>query len=363
MTAGVAGRTPGDRRCGRGTGSGPAGRAFAGTDRAWTVLVALVVGWIATFSPAGVAPPRPVRLVRLRHGHLRPGRLAARAARPDVRHGPGAADFLGHHVNIDLLLLAPFSRLGAGPGFLNISLQVVSLWAGGRAVVAARPPPVPVGLDRAVFPDRLPGPPVPSSRSCGELFLTRRPGHHPVLFAALVLPGHPGRRGGPSPSSPTPWRGRRTWPCSSCSSAWCWPGGRPSAPLSGRVGAPRRRRGRGRRGVVRHRHPGDPAAGLNHALGPFYDEFFGDLGDSPSAIAETARHRRPTPRRVLHKFVTDARLGPLCPGHRRPVRLHAVGRRRPSPPCSASRVGINLLARTRPLSLYDPPLPLRRPAR
>ncbi len=105
--------------------------AFAGNDRAWMALIVLVVWWTVTFS----------QLVYRRHDRFgsfafdmgiydQAVWLLGRFQDFDTVRG---LPVLGHHVNLNLILLAPFSRLGAGPGFLNI-FHVVSLGLGAVPV-------------------------------------------------------------------------------------------------------------------------------------------------------------------------------------------------------------------------------------
>jgi uncharacterized membrane protein len=106
-------------------------QAFAGNDRSWIVLVGLVAWWIVTFS----------QLVWRRHDRFgsfafdmgiydQAVWLLGRFRDFDTVRG---LPVLGHHVNLNLIVLAPFSRLGAGPAFLNI-FQVVSIGMGAVPV-------------------------------------------------------------------------------------------------------------------------------------------------------------------------------------------------------------------------------------
>ena len=106
-------------------------QAFAGNDRSWIVIVVLVVWWIVTFS----------QLVWRRHDRFGSSAfdmgiydqavwLLSRFQDFDTVRG---LPVLGHHVDLNLILLAPFSRLGAGPAFLNI-FQVVSIGMGAVPV-------------------------------------------------------------------------------------------------------------------------------------------------------------------------------------------------------------------------------------
>jgi len=252
-------------------------RAFAGTDRAWIPLVAIIVWWIATFS----------QLVWRRHDRF--GSFAFDMGIYDqgvwlLGHGRmfdtvRGLPILGHHVNLNLLLLAPISRLGAGVGFLNI-FQVVSLGLGAVPLWLLARHRFHSGWIALVFPVAyLLHPSVQSF--AWELF-------HPDVLAITPLFAA--------------WyclvTGRRGWALGFLAYAAAW---KEDVALFVVV-----------LGVVllvrdlrRHRGwrygAGVAAAGavwfviatrvilpgLNH-VGPFYDEFFGDLGDSPAEIAKTA---------------------------------------------------------------------------
>jgi uncharacterized membrane protein len=280
----------GGRRRSVGTAVRAGARAFAGADRAWTVLLLVTLWWIATFS----------QLVWRRHDRF--GSFAFDMGIYDqgvwlLGHGRmfdtvRGLPILGHHVNLNLLLLAPFSRLGAGPAFLNI-FQVVSLGLGAVPLWLLARHRFRSGWIALVFPVAYLAHPSVQSFAW-ELF-------HPdvlaitPLFAAwycLVIR-------------------RRAAAIAFLAYAAAWKedvalfivvlgvvlavrDGRRRRPGGWRFGA-----GVAVAGVVwfvvatRVILPG-----LNH-VGPFYDEFFGDLGDSPTEIAETAVT---DPGKVLDKF-------------------------------------------------------------
>jgi uncharacterized membrane protein len=252
-------------------------RAFAGDDRAWIVLVVVTLWWILSFS----------QLVWRRHDRF--GSFAFDMGIYDqgvwlLGHGRmfdtvRGLPILGHHVNLNLLLLAPFSQLGAGPGFLNI-FQVVSLGLGAVPLWLLARYRFRSGWIALVFPVAYLAHPSVQSFAW-ELF-------HPDVLAITPLFAA--------------WyclvTRRRGWAVGFLAYAAAW---KEDVALLivvlGVVVAVRdARRGRGWRfgagiaaaGVVwfviatRVILPG-----LNH-VGPFYDEFFGDLGDSPTEIARTA---------------------------------------------------------------------------
>ncbi len=227
-------------------------RAFAGADHAWAVLVVLVRLVDRHLQPVGVAAPRPVRLVRLRHGDLRPGRVAA-GPRSDVRHRAGPADPRPPRQR-EPGAAGPVQPPGRRAGVPEHLPGRVAR-AGRGAAVAARPPPVPLGLDRPRVPRGLPGAPVGAVVRLGAV-PPRRVGDHAAV-RRLVLPrdppaglGHrlPGLRGRVEGGRGAVRRGARRRARRAR---------RPSPP-TGRL-ALRRRPGRGRRRLVRHLHPGDPA--------------------------------------------------------------------------------------------------------
>jgi uncharacterized membrane protein len=253
-------------------------RAFAGADRAWAVLVVLVLWWIATFG----------QLVWRRHARfgsfafdmgiygqgvwlLGHGRMF-----DTVRGLP----ILGHHVNLNLVLLAPFTWFGAGPAFLNI-FQVISLGLGAVPLWLLARHRFRSGWIALVFPVAYLAHPSVQSFAW-ELF-------HPDVLAITPLFAA--------------WyclvTKRRGWAIAFLVYAAAWKedvalfivmlgvvladrDGRRRRPGGWRFGA-----GVAVSGVAwfvictRVILPG-----LNH-VGPFYDEFFGDLGDSPAAIAKT----------------------------------------------------------------------------
>ncbi|MGH9182013.1 MAG: DUF2079 domain-containing protein, partial [Acidimicrobiales bacterium] len=108
----------------------PFGDRLVGADRAWLVVTAMVVAWIAVFAP----------LVWQRHSRFGSfsfdlgifDQAVWLLSRPPFGDGlitvRGLTVF-GHHAEPALYLLAPFYWLGAGPQFLNM-VQVVSMALG-----------------------------------------------------------------------------------------------------------------------------------------------------------------------------------------------------------------------------------------
>jgi uncharacterized membrane protein len=251
--------------------------AFAGGDRAWIALLLVVAWWIATFA----------QLVWRRHDRY--GSFAFDMGIYDqaiwlLGHGRmfdtvRGLPVLGHHVNLPLVVLGPLTRLGAGAGFLNV-LQVVSVGLGAVPLWLLARRRLASGWMALAFPVAYLAHPSVQAVTW-ELFHPDTMTITPLLAAWYCLATQ-----------------RRGWAVAFLAYAMSWK--EDVALFVAVLGLVLAVRGRRRRREARFGIALAVAAAVwfvvatrvilpaFNDVGPFYDEFFGDLGDSPTEIARTA---------------------------------------------------------------------------